>query len=150
MRPGGLTAGIGLVAAGLLAGCDSGTNVAFNQRMFMVPGMTPAGSTCMMVNLGSGGDSGSSSGGFGTQGLIMMIRVAKDQLFVEVSEGRTLLVRRGYDEVFFQSQRVDEFKVTATTGDGMLLRHWGSYGPSGQPECASPADDGSRPGAQQP
>ena len=48
----------------------------------------------------------------------MTIRVAKDQLFVEVSEGRTMLMRRGYDEAFFQSQRVDEFKVTATTGDG--------------------------------
>jgi hypothetical protein len=104
----------------------------------------------MIVNLGSGGGSGSSGGGFGVQGLSMMIRVAKDQVFVEVSEGRTLLVRRGYDEVFFQSQRVDELKVTATTGRGMLLRNWGSYGPSGQPECASAADDGSRPGPQQP
>ena len=150
MRPGGLTAGIGLVAAGLLAGCDSGTNVAFNQRVFLLPEMTPAGSTCMMVRLGDDGASGSSGGGFASQGLSMTIRVAKDQLFVEVSEGRTLLVRRGYDEAFFQSQRVDEFRVTATTGSGMLLRNWGSYGPGGQPECASSADDGSRPGAQQP
>jgi hypothetical protein len=43
MRPVGLTAGIALLAAGVLAGCDSGTNVAFNQRMFVMPGMTPAG-----------------------------------------------------------------------------------------------------------
>ena len=81
----------------------------------------------------------------------MTIRVAKDQLFVEVFEGRTLLVRRGYDEAFFQSQRVDEFKVTATTG---RRRCWCATGaptdPAASRECASPADDGSRPSAQQP
>ena len=147
---------MGTLAAALTvtAGCEGdGPLVAFNQRLFSLPGMTAAGSTCMVVQLGDGGGSG---GGFGTQGLTMSIRVAKDQLFVEVFEGRTMLVRRGYDEAFFNSQRVDEFKVTATTGDGMLVRNWGSYGPGGQPECASPADDGSRNGtngtvpAQQP
>jgi hypothetical protein len=141
---------IGTLASALTmtAGCDgNGPRVAFNQRLFLLPGMTGAGSTCMVVQLGSGSSSG---GGFGSQGLTMIIRVAKDQVFVEVFEGRTMLVRRGYDEAFFQSQRVDEFKVTATTGDGMLVRNWGSYGPGGQPECASPEDDGSRPSAQQP
>jgi hypothetical protein len=126
----------------MTAGCDGGgPQVAFNQRTFALPSMTPSGSTCMVVQLGD--SDGSSSGGGGAQGLIMTIRVANDQLFVEVFEGRTTLVRRGYDEAFFQSQRVDEFKVTATTGDGMLVRNWGSYGPGGQPECASPVDDGS-------
>ena len=136
---------IGTLAAALTAtaGCDGGGPlVAFNQRTFSLPGMTSAGSTCMMVRLGD--SNGSSGGSGGAQGLIMTIRVAKDQLFVEVFEGRTMLVRRGYDEAFFQSQRVDEFKVTATTGEGVLIRNWGSYGPGGQPECASPQDDGSR------
>jgi hypothetical protein len=146
---------IGMVAAALPAGCGGdGPQVAFNQRLFRLPEMTGAGSTCMMVRLGD--SNGSSSGSGGAPGLIMTIRVANDQLFVEVFEGRTTLVRRGYDHAFFQSQRVDEFKVTATSGEGMLVRNWGSYGPGGQPECASPEDDGSPMGqrrmvpAQQP
>jgi hypothetical protein len=142
---------IGTFAAALTvtAGCDGdGAQVAFNQRLFALPGMTSAGSNCMVVQLG--GTSGS-GGTFAAQGALMLaIRTAKQQLFVEVFEGRTMLVRRSYDEAFFQSQRVDEFRVTATTGDGMLVRNWGSYGPGGQPECAPPEDDGSRPSAQQP
>ncbi len=133
-----------------LAGCESAPTVALNQRLFSLPGMNHAGSTCMLVRLG---DSGSSTGGGGTQGLEMTIRVGNDQLFVEVSEGRTVLVRRGYDETFFRSQRVDEYRVTATTGLGLLIRNWGSYGPDGEPACASASDDGTRNGttpAQQP
>jgi hypothetical protein len=133
-----------MLAAALLAGCDAGPTVAFNQRVFRLPEMTPFGTMCMTVRLGDSG--GGSGGGFGTENLIVGIRVAKEQLFVEVSEGRTVLVRRAYDEPFFRSQRVDEFRVTATTGTGMLLRNWGSYGPDGQPLCAPSEDDGSRPG----
>jgi hypothetical protein len=147
MRAAAVTTTMMALAAGLVAGCDTGAEVAFNQRMFSLPDMTSAGSTCMVLRLGD--DSSSAGGGGGASGLIMSIRTAKQQLFVEVFEGRTLLVRRSYDEAFFQSQRVDEVKVTATSGEGMLIRNWGSYGPGGQPECAPPEDDGSRP-TQQP
>ena len=137
--------------AALAAGCEgSGAMVAMNQRMFELPGMTARGSGCMTMQLGSDGSSSGGFGGFGGGGLIVVVRQANDMVHVEVSEGRTLLVRRSYDEAFFRSQRVDEVKVTATTGSGLLLRHWGSYGPDGRPTCAPDSDDGSRPGAQQP
>jgi hypothetical protein len=141
-------AGLALAALG---GCEPpGPVVAFNQRMFSLPGMDSAGSSCIVVRLG---DSGGSSGGGGTLDLIMNVRVADDRLIVEVAEGRTVLLRRSYDEAFFQSQRVDEFTVTATTGRGMLVRNWGSYGAGGRAECSPTTDDGRRsdtPPAQQP
>jgi hypothetical protein len=145
MRPAAVIASVAALAA---SACGTGPEVAFNQRMFNLPDLASRGSNCMVLRLSD--DTGSAGGGGGgPSGLIMSFRTAKQQLFVEVFEGQTLLLRRSYDEAFFQSQRVDEFRVTATSGEGMMVRNWGSYGPGGRPECAPPEDDGSRP-TQQP
>ena len=97
----------------------------------------------MTVQLGD--SRGSSGGGFGADNLIVGIRVAKEQLFVEVSEGATVLVRRASTNRSSAHNGWTTFRVTATTGTGLLLRNWGSYGPDGQPLCAPNEDDGSRP-----
>jgi hypothetical protein len=139
-----------VVAAGTLlvavsfAGCDSGPTVVLNQRIFSMPGMIPAGSGCMTFKLDSSGSSGSGAAGAGFGGLSVGLRQADDKVFVEVAEGSTVVVRRSYDEAFFRSQQVDEIRATGTSGEGVLLRHWGSYGVDGQPECAPSTDDGSR------
>jgi hypothetical protein len=133
-----------MLAAVSLAGCDSGPTVALNQRIFSMPGMIPGGSGCMTFQLGGSGSGGTGAGGAGFGGLQIGLREADDQVVLEVVEGRTVVVRRSYDEAFFRSQRVDEVRATGTSGDGLLLRHWGSYGADGQPECAPTTDDGSR------
>lgn len=131
-----------MLAALSLVGCDSGPTVAVNQRIFSMPGMIPGGSGCMTFKLGGSGSGGTGSGGLG--GLIIGLRQSGDQVVLEVMEGGTVLVRRDYDEAFFRSQRVDEVRATGTSGEGLLLRHWGSYSADGQPECAPTTDDGSR------
>jgi hypothetical protein len=138
------------VAAGTLlavvsfAGCDSGPTVALNQRIFSMPGMIPGGSGCMTIKLDSSGSGGTGATGDGFGGLHVGLRQADDKVFLEVVEGSTVLVRRSYDAAFFRSQQVDEVRATGTGGEGVLLRHWGSYGADGQPECAPSTDDGSR------
>ena len=88
--------------------------------------------------------SGTGAAGDGFGGLHVGLRQADAKVFLEVAEGSTVVVRRSYDEAFCRSQQVDEIRATATSGQGLLLRHWGSYGADGQPECAPTTDDGSR------
>ena len=133
-----------LLAAVSFAGCDSGPTVALNQRIFSVPGMISGGSGCMTFKLGGSGSGGTGTGGAGFGGLQVVLREAGDLVVLEVMEGSTVLVRRDYDEAFFRSQKVDEVRATGTSGEGLLLRHWGSYSAEGQPECAPTTDDGSR------
>ena len=133
-----------LLAAGSSAGCHSGTTVSLNQRIFSMPGMTPRGGGCMAFTLGSSGSGGTGAAGEGFGGLAVGVRKLGDKVVLEVSEGTTVVVRRDYDEAFLRSEKVDEVQATGTSGQGVLLRHWGSFDADGDPECAPDTDDGSR------
>ena len=126
-----------LMALGGLAGCEAGTTVVLNQRIFSLPGMVPGGSGCMSFELGTSSRSGGGGGGGASAPLAFSIREAGDVVIVEITEGPSVLGQRAYDEAFFRSERVDELQATATTGAGMLLQHWGSYGPDGKPRCTA-------------
>jgi hypothetical protein len=128
----------GLAGAGL--GCEDGPEFAFNERIFEYPSMKPAGSGCTAVKLG-GGSGGTGVAG-GSDGSTLAITVSfADEVVVTVKEAGRLLFQRTYDEAFLRSGRLDEFIVTASAGQGRLLRYWSSFDAGGRPHCAPLEED---------
>jgi hypothetical protein len=138
-----------LVATMVLGSCGSGTPVVLNERLFELPSMTSAGAGCMSYELdpplfGSGSSSGSSGGSAAGLPLVVGQRSDNDRVVVDVTDNGAVVVERSYDLKFFQSGKVDEFMATVP-GESMLLRYWGGFDASGNPQCAPLTDDGSRP-----
>jgi hypothetical protein len=66
----------------------------------------------------------------------LVIRMeAGENLVVRVTEKNLLLEERVYDQAFLSSGRLDEFTVTASTGQSRMLRYWASFDAAGRPEC---------------
>jgi hypothetical protein len=134
-----------LVSVGcVLPSCAQGPQFAVNERIFELPSMKSAGAGCLGVRLGSGSEGGTETGG-GSDGspLVIATRIRED-MTVQVTESGRLLVERVYDEAFFLSGRLDEFSVTASTGQGRFLRYWASFDADGRPECAPLEEAGPR------
>lgn len=131
-----------LGVAGSSIACQ-GPQFAFNERIFELPSMKPAGGGCVAVHLGGGGSgaTGTAGGGDGST-LAIETSFGGDVVVVTVTEpGRLVAVRR-YDEAFLRSGRLDEFTVTGSTGQSRLLRYWASYDGDGHPRCAPLEEDG--------
>jgi len=140
-----------VLAAPLLASCNpAGTAVVLNQRLFELPSMKPVGSGCTTYELkesslfGGGSSSGSGGGSAAAPSLTVEQRSDNDRVIVDVKDGDRPVLERVYGVPFFKSGKVDEF-IASGSGGMMLLRYWGAVDVNGNPQCAPPSDDGSRP-----
>lgn len=143
------TPGAGMLAvAGLAAlaaaGCEGPTTpVYLNEQILRLP-KTTAGVSCMRFELNDTGAPGHTSGGSecapGAQGACLSMGYSSrgNQVVIDIADrnGRPLLQKK-YDEAFFRSGRVDEFKLRGENGEEELFRYWGGFDANGQPICAA-------------
>ena len=132
-----------VVSVGCAASCEPGQEFAVNERIFELPSMKSAGAGCMDVRLGGGVSGTGTAGGSDRSPLAITVRT-RENMVVQVTESGRLLVERVYDEVFLRSGRLDEFNVTASSGQGRLLRYWASFGADGRPACVPLDQEGPR------
>ena len=102
--------------------------------------MTLFGQGCSYYVLSDNGGQSSSRAGSTMSGLSVEERSSGAQIAVTVSNDGQVLVQRSYDEAFFRSGRVDEFEALAPTGQGLLLKYWGTVETDDNHHCA-PFDD---------
>jgi hypothetical protein len=119
----------------------TGETVVLNERLFAVQSMETLGGGCTTFVLGADDGSGGSVGG-GQGEFTVSRRFTNDAVFVEVRRGADLLEMRRYDETFFRSGALDEFVVSAISGDDLRARYWGTLHADGAAVCAPLDKDG--------
>jgi len=108
--------------------------------------MTLFGQGCSYYVLSDNGGQTSSGAGSTTSGFAVEESSSVARVVVVVSNDGQVLVQRSYDEAFFRSGRADEFKAMASTGQGLLLKYWGTVEADDNHHCA-PFDDAGVPDA---
>jgi hypothetical protein len=130
------------VSTWFLTAC-SGTKVALNERLFILPSMDSAGAGGTLYDLGGGNASGTSTSGLGLA--VAQRSDGGEQVFVDVTQSDgTRAVEKSYDQSFFRSGQPDEFTVAAAFGRELLLKYWGTMDASGTAGCP-PLDDNGPP-----
>src|SRR5690349_4027764 len=92
-----------------------GREVALNERILAADTLELKGGGCSLYRLGSGETAGSTSGGV-SEVLVVKQEMSGDAVTVSVDEGARTIVRRRYDEAFFEAGRLDEFTATSSSG----------------------------------
>jgi hypothetical protein len=138
-----------LVISAIVAGvaCDPGPHVVLNERTFSLPSMASLSTSCMSFDLGrlSGDGMPSFEGADQTPALVLRNATGSEEVVIFVTERSNIVAKRVYDASFFNAGKVDEFTATATTGEAMLVRTWGSDDSAGPLQCAPFSDSGPSP-----